>query len=74
MTDGLIFKATPAFTLPANKQYGSESQPADEPAVNLAKVGWNTANDKFRLLYSASVDGMIGAVGAQEGQGIMTIF
>lgn len=72
VTDGLIFKATPTFSLPTSKRYGSESQPIDEPLANLAKVGWNTADDKFRLLYAATVDGLMQSVGATPGQGITT--
>lgn len=72
VNDGLIFKATPGFSLPAGKRYGSESQPIDEPLANLTKVGWNTADDKFRLLYAATVDGLMQSVGATPGQGITT--
>lgn len=70
--DGLIFKATPAFALPPGKKYGSESVPADELPDNLAKVSWNTAEDKFRLLYASTVVGLMSAVGAQKPDGVTT--
>ena len=68
--DGLIFKATPAFALPANKRYGSESRPIDEPDANLTKVGWNLADDRFRLLYAGDVAALMAAVGAQKPGGV----
>ena len=68
--DALIFKATPPFSLPASKRYGSESTPLDEPADNLAKVGWYTAPDKFRLLYAGEVAALMAAVGAQKPNGV----
>lgn len=68
--DGLIFKATPPFQLPASKRYGSESTPIDEPVENLTKVGWNLAADRYRLLYADDVSALMQAVGAQKPNGI----
>ncbi|MFN4145172.1 MAG: hypothetical protein ACK4GN_05055 [Runella sp.] len=65
-----IFKQTPAFTLPPDKQYGSESTPVDEPLQNLRKVSWNTSDRKFRLLYTADVEALIRHIRPVQRQGV----
>lgn len=70
MGDIGTFKQTPAFILPSNKKYGSESLPLDEPIQNLKKVGWNINASKFKLLYAGEVDAMIKHVKPKNKQGI----
>ena len=55
--------------MPADKLYGSESQPITEPVENLKKVAWNLGEDRFRLLYAAQVNGLMGKIGAQKTEG-----
>lgn len=60
------------FTLPSYKKYGSESGFSNETNQSLERVGWNTSNDKFRLLYEAAVNGLMNHMGASFPNGITT--
>ena len=73
VTDALIFKATPPFTLPPDKQYGSETTPLDESKADLEKVGWNLADDHYRLLYAGAVATMMSDLGLQSPNGITSL-
>ncbi|MBB3839536.1 hypothetical protein FHS57_003545 [Runella defluvii] len=68
--DSKIFKQTPAFSLPSQKKYGSESKPLDEPVANLRKVGWNISDDRFKLLYAGEVLELMNHSRAQNRRGI----
>ena len=73
VTDALTFKATPPFTLPPGKQYGSESLPLGESEADLAKVSWNTAQDRYRLLYAEDVVALMNALGLQSPNGVTSL-
>ncbi len=68
--DGLIFDASPGFTVPSRIKYGSEVDPLDEPTRNLDRVGWYRGADRFELLYAAAVAQMIADLGARAPDGI----
>lgn len=68
--DSKIFKQTPAFSLPSQKKYGSESKPLDEPVANLRKVGWNVSDDRFKLLYAGEVLELMNHSRVQNRRGI----
>ncbi len=73
VTDALTFKATPAFSLPPGKQYGSESVPLDESQADLGKVSWNLADDRYRLLYAGDVAALMSHLGLQSPNGITSL-
>ena len=69
VSNGLIFGQAPPFALTGHA-YGSESTLRDESAANLAAASWNTAEDRYRLLYAADVSDLMGALGLSRPNGI----